>query len=196
MGCGATALVSSIFTGVERYTPYQRPPDAATLRSAIPRGLKSFVVTGNTLPAKPINDTHLVTFSFTLPGGFGYIFNEFQINLQCDRAQDFEDEGEWRLSQTSLANEGFDYRFPVPFITHSQNGTDLGVKGTRSIPGTYTRTPIVPRGTGATQTFHFSDLQAAAAAAGNIDCLCSFWEYDLEQLAWFYAHSAANVATR
>jgi len=154
------------------------------------------VVRGGVLAVKPVNDTILLTISLTLPSGFAYVLNEFHVNIQVDTASDWHGEGQWRLSQTSPANLGFDYRFPIPFILTSQNGVDLAGRGTRVDPATVTRTPIIPLQGGATQSVHFVNLAAAVQAAGTVDSVISFWEYDLNQAVYFPIHAPVGVYSR
>jgi len=148
------------------------------------------------LALKPVNDTELLSISMALPGGFGYILNELHVNIVVDRATDWEGFGHWRLSQSSRANANFDYRYPLLFSLFSQNGISNGVRGTRYGENQLTRTPIVPPSGGSTSSLHFANLNATAAAAGTVDSVISFWEYDLEQLAWYPAHAATNVIAR
>ncbi len=190
------ALVTDNKTADIAYTPYQRPPDSIALRTAIPRGLKSFVVRGAVLAAKPVNDTELLVISWTLPGGFGYVLNELHLNIVVDVADDWNNRGHLRMSQTSIANRDFDYRIPIDFLSFSQNGTTTGVRSSKVQSGTLTRVPIVPRSTGSTAQLSFTNTNAAVGAAGTVDAVISFFEYDLEQIAWFPAHIAAAVITR
>lgn len=138
----------------------------------------------------------LLAISYGLPGGFGYVMNEVQVNVVVDTASDWENVGHIRISQSSVANRNFDYRIPLDFLLFSQNGTTLGVLGTQIPSGLLTRTPIIPRSVGATQQMIFTNLADPASAAGTIDALISYWEYDLEQLAYFPAHSAINTLGR
>ncbi len=142
-----------------------------------------------------MNDTELLTISFLLAGGYGYILNEINVNIVVDVADDWDNRGHLRLSQTSPANTDFDYRVPLDFLSFSQNGLTTGVRATK-INGALPRTPIIPRSSGQTNSMHFTNLQAAVGAAGTVDALISFWEYDLEQMVYFPAHSALNVVPR
>lgn len=195
MGGSPTALVSDVHEAEVAYTPYQRPPDWQALRTAIPRGLRSFVVRGATLAAKPVNDTMLLSIALTLPGGFGYVLNELSCNIVVDTADDWDGVGHWRVSQASRALDGFDYRYPITFTNFSQNGVAKGVRGTRydNLP---IRTPILPGSTGSTQSLSFVNLAAAVGAAGTVDAMLSFWEYDLEQLQYYFVHMASGVYSR
>jgi len=133
----------------------------------------------------------------TLPAGFGYVFNEFQMSIQNGAtASDYGSVGHWRLSQSSKANTNFDYRQPFDFLNFSQDGVLDGVVGSRVPEGTFTRTPIVPPTGGATQSFSVVNLAATVAATGTIDFVASFWEYDLEQIAYFPVHSPVGVYSR
>lgn len=195
MGRGATALVSDAHTAEIAYTPYQRPPDAAALRTAIPRGLRSFVVRKAVLALKPVNDTELLSINAILAPGFGYVLNELHVNILQDRAAQFEANGMLVIADSSRALEDFDYRIPLAFENYSNNGTNTQAMGTRVPAGILPRTPVVPQ-SGSLVSMRFANLDATAAAAGTVNGLISFWEYDLEQLAWFAAHVAVSTATR
>lgn len=134
--------------------------------------------------------------NFALPGGFGYVLNEAQINVVQDVADAWEKVGHWRLSRSSTVNINFDYRIPIEIRSFSQNGTTIGVWGTIIPSGTLTRTPIIPGSAATTQSWAFANLAAPAGAAGTIDSLVSFWEYDLEQIVNYPVHSALNVVGR
>lgn len=167
------------------------------LRTAIPRGLKSFVVRDAVLAAKPVDDTELLTINFTLPAGFGYICNELHVNIETIRAIDWNAFGTFLLSSSSRANQGFDYRMLLDFAgPWSQNGTTLGGRSTDEVPANLSRVPIIPATSGAFSSLRFANLAATVAGVGNVNALVSFWEYDLEQLAWFSPHSALNVVNR
>ncbi len=142
-----------------------------------------------------MNDTELLIIQFSLPAGFGYVFNELNVNIVVDTATDWENRGVWRLDQTSSANADFNYRIPLDFLTVIANGVDAQVRTTK-INNTLTRTPIVPRASGATQQIIFSNVAAAVQAAGVVNALCSFWEFDLQQMQYFPAHTALSTTTR
>ncbi len=158
--------------------------------------MRSFVVREAVLALKPINDTELLSVSWTLPAGFGYLLAEAHLNIVQDRAADWEGEGYLLLANSSQANNNYDYKMPLQFRNMSNGGVSLDLRASRNNAGTLTRTPVVPGSLGTLTSFRFSNLSATAAAAGVVNALCSFWEYDLEQLAWFPTHSATNVVGR
>ncbi len=152
---------------------------------------------GEVLALKPVNDTELLSIAGTLNPGFGYVLAEAHCNISQDRAQDWNGFGQLRISQPSPELDGFDYRMPMQFSNYSQDGTTLGVTSTRG-GGTYSllHTPIVPPTGGSTFSMSFANLAAAAAAAGVVDAVVSFWQYDLEQLQFFPVHVATGVYSR
>lgn len=162
----------------------------------MPRGLKSFVVRDGVLALKPVNDTELLSISFTLPAGFGYVLAEVHLNIEQDRAADWESSGLLLLSNIDSAHADMSYRQPLGFVSVSNGGTALDVRATRLNSGTLSRIPIFPAQSGVFTSLRFSNLTATAAAAGNVNAVCSFWEYDLEQLVYFAAHMATNVVGR
>ena len=81
-----TALVSDAHESLDRYQPFQRPPDRVALTTAIPRGLRTFVLPGRALAAKPINDEIMLRINMTLRAGKAYVFNELQLSLVVDTA--------------------------------------------------------------------------------------------------------------
>lgn len=191
------ALVSQVIALEPRYTPYRRPPQDMLISSAVPRGLRSFVSPGIATEAKPINDDYLLSFTWTLSAGFGYIVNELHVNIVIDKASDFDAIGHWRLSGSSPANRGFDYRIPFDFDLFSQNGLTREVRSSSILSGQLTRTPIVPfQTTGSNQSISITNRVDTAQLAGTADCVISFWEYDLAQIEYYMAHSALNTLGR
>lgn len=158
--------------------------------------MKSFVVAGGTLDAKPVNDTQLLQISFTLPRGFGYVLAEIHFNINVDRAADWNEAAEFLLSNPTVATAGVDYRMPLPMTLTANDGAILGVRTALTAAGTLSRIPITPASSGSFTAIRYANLTATVQAAGTVDAVVSLWEYDLEQLAWYYAHSAANVVSR
>ncbi len=148
------------------------------------------------LALKPINDTLLLTVSWTLPPNFGYILNEMYLNIIVDKAFEWRDTGQYRLSQASSATAGASYRVPIEFALASNAAAGTTLRMTRIRAGELPRTPIVTQQVGTTAVMAFTNENANAEAAGTVDAIISYWEYDLEQLQNYPPHSAANVVTR
>ncbi len=148
------------------------------------------------LAAKPINDDERVRIDFSLPLGFAYVLAEVYANIVQDVAAAWDPFGFLELHNTSKATEGLDIRIPVPFESMSNTGAGGFNQRASNVPaGTLLRSPIcaVPSSTFKLQ---FTNQSDPAGAAGTIDALISFWEYDLEQVTWYPIHSAANVVVR
>ncbi len=152
---------------------------------------------GEVLALKPVNDTELLSISGTLNPGFGYVLVEAHCNISQDTADDWDGFGQLRISQPSTALDGFDYRMPIQFSNYSQDGVTKKIVATRG-GGTYQllHTPIVPPEGGSTFSMSFANLAAAAAAAGVVDAVVSFWQYDLAQLQYFPVHVATGTFLR
>lgn len=162
------------------YLPFERPPDRAALWSAIPRGLRGFVIPSATLTAKPVNDTETFVLSGTLGPNFAYILAEISVRLAQDRAQDWEREYSLNLQNFYQGNVALSQNWNFPFSTIGLGSLALG-NGPAAV-----RMPMAPitapRGTAGVliSITGFNDA-AAVAAAGVIACYINFWEFDLEQ---------------
>lgn len=148
------------------------------------------------MAVKPINDQYLLTVDFTLPGGFGYVLNELHLNIEVALQQNFADAVVWRLSEATPATRSMVYLHVIAFPSGGRNGVSNLVRSTVVPAGSLTRTPIIPGSTGATQALSVQNLTAAATTAGEVNAVISFWEYDLEQIAYFAPHSGLNTVPR
>ncbi len=145
---------------------------------------------------QPVNDTLLLSVGFTLPGGFGYVLNEVHMNIEVSVADDYDSEAILRLSRTSPQLGLFDYLQVMPFNLGGRNGTTRNTRATSPQVGNLTRTPIIPGSTGATSTLSCQNLQTNVGTAGTVNAVISFWEYDLEQIAYYPIHAPAGVYSR
>ncbi len=145
---------------------------------------------------KPINDDYLLTVPVVLPQGFGYVLAELNMSVVVDTAVDFQGNAVWRVSNAAQATQGFSYRYALSFQQISINGSTIGARTTRYEAGQLSRVPILPQIAGAVQSLSCSNLSDPAMAAGTCDALVSFWEYDLQQLQYYFVHSAMNVVGR
>jgi len=84
------AIVTDNLNYSASYTPFERPPEAFTLSSLVPRGLRRFFLDSAT-SAKPQTDSHSIFVTATLPDAFAYILVRFNLNLSVDRALDYQD---------------------------------------------------------------------------------------------------------
>lgn len=190
------ALVSDTHTSIERYVPYQRPAERAALRTAIPRGMKQFTVANAVLALKGSSDTELLSIAMTLPSGFGYVLAEVELNIVVDRAADWNEAAEFLIVSPTAATALVQYRLPMPMTLTGNGGTALDVRTSNIPAGTLSRLPIIPGQVGVFTQIRYANLNTTAQAAGTVSAVVSFWEYDLEQISYFEAHSAGNVLVR
>lgn len=175
------ANVSVIFQMTAQYLPFERPPDPRTLWTAIPRGLRGFVVEDGTLPLKPVNDTETLHLQATLPGNFAYVFAGMSLSLRQDRAGDWF--SKYTLSLTDYHQGSLVLRnsWNFEFTTSANLPVDRKCDG-----GGPDRVPRQPMWAGrgssgisiAIDTFNAT---ATVATSGFVNCFINFWEFDLEQ---------------
>lgn len=168
------------------YLPYERPPQPLTLWSAIPRGLQSFVVDGQLLDVKALNDEALLNLTATLPPNFGYVLMDMQVTIAQNRAFDWTNELLLNLQNFYRAPEDLSLAlslnwgedFPV-------GGQDLttrsgGARGQLQGPAF----PIIgtPGTTGVLINISMFNNVANATTAGTVNAYIAFWVFDLEQV--------------
>ena len=169
------------------YLPYERPSDPATLWTAIPRGLRGFIVELGILAAKPVNDTETLALTATLPANFAYVMAEISLRLSQDVASDWQASYTLNLQNWYQGFLGVSTNWNI-FFDNNSGGT--GAPDTRGNPF---RQPVIPtqpmwapKGTsGILINITTKNLQAAVGAAGTISAYINFWEFDLEQVKKF-----------
>jgi len=196
------ALVTQTIAADQLYVPYERPPQALTLWSAIPRGI--FTLSSNAgLTTKPINDDFTVIINGTLPPNYGYVFESIHFSIQQDVA------GSW--GATVLLNlQNFFRGLPVginanlvfPFVNTDRSGTTSCIAfnsgssgvGTSDVP---TFPLVAPEGTsGVLTSFSGFNNQNPASSGGTLHYWLSFWQFDLEQIRKYPINSPLPVQAR
>jgi len=192
------SVVAVVIPMEPTYLAYERPPDASTLWSAIPRGLRGFVVGTGILAAKPLNDTETLSLTGTLPANFAYIFSDISLRLSQDKAYKWG--AEYTLSLQSyyqgmtavISNWNFDF-------AREEDRTTAGTRGGGAQAGySYPKNIIwAPRGSsGILINIHNANLNSEEALAGTVSCYINFWEFDLEQARKFPLNSPFPVHSR
>lgn len=188
------ALVTTTIDAIGRYTPYQRPPDEAVLRTAIPRGLRYFTVTSVTLDAKPINDTQLLIVTGELPSAYAYVMADLMLSVTVNTASTWERECRLNLTNWLPGAPGIDgdWMFKVQ---------DMGGDGRLVLQPESVELPRFPlRRSQELSPVSFSvitrTVAAPASTAGTVRSYISFYEYDLAQIQYFPANFAPSVQIR
>ncbi len=148
------------------------------------------------MAAKPVNDTILLSISFTLPGGFAFVIADLEFNIVVDTASDWNANAQWLVAAPTPQTLLVDFRTPIAMDLTANSGTANGVRAARVSAGVLNRAPILPGQSGTFTSLRYTNLAAAAGAAGTVDAAVSFWEYDLEQISYYPVHSAASMYAR
>ncbi len=178
------ATVTTAIAMSNSYVPFERPPQNLTLWSAIPRGIQTFIVATGTLDAKPINDDQVLSLTAILPPNFGYVFADFALQINQDRALDWD-------NFASLNLQNF-YRAPLVLSVALQMTVTLDfpvtgllgdVRSSAEKPSAFGFPIIGSQGTTGVQvSITAANDNNTAALAGTVNSYVSFWQFDLEQV--------------
>jgi len=192
------ALVIQNEAMVGSYIPYERPPQPITLWSAIPRGLQSFVVDGQSLDLILINNDALLNLTATLPPNFGYVMQDAGLTLSMEQAGSAWD------NNYNLNLQNF-YRAPGQSLGFAGNWVQdmVDTAQDRSTKNSSNRQPwpafpmIGTEGTTGIQIVMstFNNAQTARSA-GTINAFIAFWQFDLEQIRKFPINSPIPTHAR
>lgn len=169
------------FTG--SYQPFERPPQAISLWSAIPRGLQSFSVDTQLLDAKPINDIQLLTITATIPPNFGYVFADVALTISQDVADAWDPAFILNLQNFYRAPQTVSLGLSISAMLPSIAGGFGTVRATAEKTGAFSF-PIVgvKDTTGIQINLQATNQAAPAGAIGTVNAYISFWQFDLEQI--------------
>lgn len=192
-----TLIQNEILEG--SYVPYERPPQAQTLWSAIPRGLQSFVAANATLDAKGAGDIMLLNLKATLPPNFAYVLADIHCAIAQDEADDWDTVGTlnlqnyYRAPQSVAMSSTFMFGFEVGtflnttrVMTNSERSSKLPAFPIIGTPGT----------SGALINVLLGNGSGNATTAGAVNAFISFWQFDLEQVRKFPINTPIPVSSR
>jgi len=171
------------------YRPFERLPDPAMLWTAVPRGLRGFIVNTALLDLKPINDQQLLTLSATLPNGFAYVFAGVHLGIAQNRAGDWNDNYTLNLQNWYQGELALSSSWIMPWLDGLVGGTGPPVEKNTSAHSmdSLPKAPMyAPTGVaGILISIQAENQQATAATAGTVNAYINFWEFDLEQARKF-----------
>lgn len=175
------AIVTTTIEMTPTYRPFERPPDAAALWTAIPRGLRGFVVENAVLDAKPLNDDQQLILTGVLPSNFAYIFAEISLRLLVDVAAAWDTEYTLILQDFYQGRPDLIGQWNFDFASSNLQSTARG-QGHTAVQQVPKQPMWNPRDTPGIDinisTFNGTD---PVGAAGNVWAFINFWEFDLEQ---------------
>ncbi len=196
------AIVDTIPTLTLVRQPFERPPQEQTLWGFIPRGFLHFSLENGTLDEKPVNDQQHLRISGVLPAGFAYQFVQVGMTITQDRAVDWTNRSVMRLvNWTPGAPHGAHMTFGLEFA--NEFGDAAAVTPVRVVRGMGESRTIIGQQIlfqPGRDAISFSMLAvneiATVAAAGTVDFIASFLEFDLSQAVRFGLQSPVPVRTR
>ena len=198
------AIVDTIPTLAITRQPFETPPQVRTMWGAIPRGFVHFALDGVELDAKPINDDQHLRISGVLPAGFAYQFMQIGMTIEQDVAASWNVRPIMRMvNWTPNVSAGVHLVFA---LESSFEFADAGaVSAVEVMRGSIGMAGSFPLG----HQIVFSVARAAisfsllavnesdpAGAAGTIDFLASFLEYDLTQATRFGIQTPVPINLR
>jgi len=195
------ALVTDTIATVQSKTVLTKPPDFARQYTALPRALVNFTLQEEAISAKPINDDYELRLTITLDPTFAYRFVDFAANVVQDTAADWVNRGYLEV-ENGIRN--------LPALTRMRHAVALEknlIEFTSEVEmwvARYISAQSMPRYILQAQdprlpiqfSFNTANTADPAAAAGTVDCLFAFYEYEIEQAQYVAMHYAETVYDR
>ncbi len=183
------------------YVPYERPPQPATLWSAIPRGLQSFLVPAAALDAKILNDDMILTLTATLPPNFAYVMTrDMMISISQDQANDWNAIILFNLQNYYRTTLNDAVALSGTWTAQIRSNEDANTRAltAQDSYGGWPSLPIIgAQGTSGIQiAITLTNFANAATTAGTIDAAISFWQFDLEQVRKYPINSPIPTHAR
>lgn len=189
------AVVADTIAMVPTYLPYERFPDPQMLWSAVPRGLRGFIVDDVAISAKPNGDQQTLLLTGTMPIGFAYVFSEINLMVDQDVAAAWSDRYSVTLTgfHQGVLEMSWKFAFAVQGIFPQVRKANADLS-TDQLP----RAPMWSRvaGSGIGIKIQSFNSGVPVGTAGTCSAYISFWEFDLEQARKFPLNSPMPVHIR
>ncbi len=178
------AIVADQFVSLFSRTTFRKLPDAQRNLTSSPRAMVNFHVDAGVLSAKPLNDDQTVAISVDLPLEFCYRMLDVNVVFRQDVASS------WNARPFIEVTNGVrglplgnDQAWPL-VMEAGQTGASGGSiemvrPNVRGLPQMIFQTVFA--GVAPVLTFRAANNQDPAGAAGTIDFLLTFLEYEVEQ---------------
>ena len=197
------AIVDTIPTLVITRQPFETPPQIRTMWGMIPRGMLHFALDGAVLDAKPINDDQHLRISGVLPGGFAYQFVQIGMTIEQDVASSWDARPimrmvNWTPGATAGVHLVFVFEDADEFADASAVSPVTVLRGLGEAGSHPLGHQLIFRQDQASISFSLLAVNETdpAAAAGTIDFLATFWEFDLSQAVRYGAQTPMPVVMR
>ncbi len=189
------ATITDVFVSTNSRTVLTKPPDSVRQFSPWPRAIVNATVFNGAVSAKPVNDLLEMQIRVDLDPKFAYRFFDFDINLIQDTAFDWETNAFIEVVdgvRSVAAGNARRHRVQLLEITDSVATGQMWVSNGAAFTGPRY---IIQATEGNAIFFNFFavNLNVAVGAAGSLNSLFRFWEYEIEQAEWFALHYAQMV---
>ncbi len=193
------AVVTTALTATPFRTVIEKPPDMVREGTAIPRALVNFALQEATLTAKPVNDSQELIITCVLNPSFAYRLVDFTCSAIQDVANDWRSRGYLEVTNAirGIPLTSQTMRHSVNLEDSQRNVSAIEMWIARAGRGdSFPAYIIQPAGGVVGFTFNANNQTAAVGAAGTIDFLASFLEYDIAQAYRYLLHSPQLVYER
>ncbi len=197
------AIVDDTPTLVITRQPFETPPQVRTMWSLIPRGFLHFALDGVVLQAKPINDDQHLRISGVLPQGFAYQFVQIGMTIEQDVASSWDARPVMRIvNWTPGVAHGAHMVFVLEDADEFADASAVspitvmrGIGEAGSHPMGHQIMFQPGRGQMSFSLLAVNETDPAGAA-GTVDFLASFLEYDLTQAVRYGLQTPSQVTLR
>jgi len=190
------AIVTDNLSYESSYTPFERPPEAVTLNSLIPRGMRRFFFS-NDISAKPVNDQIIFYLTATLPDAFAYVMTGFTMKLEAARANDWATTALLRMFNHIPGQPlGNQQTITVDMLYHNPSSL-LPSRTASDVDLSQLVGPFWSTHAGSVSfRVEMSNIVATVDAAGFLFSHVDFLEYDLVQAQRYFMNSPISVLQR
>ncbi len=194
------AVVLDEFTAAISRTVFTKPPDTARQYSALPRAIVNYTIQDGAISAKPVNDTQELEIECILDPTFAYRLVDVTVDLVQDVANNWTNRPYLELTNL-IRNLPVGQRQRHPLALEDTTRVPTPVEMWIAIGGRQDRLPTyilqsVLAGFGPEFDFHATNQNVAVGAAGVLNCLFTFYEYEIEQAEYIALHYAAMTYAR
>ncbi len=197
------AVVTQVIAPARSYSPFEGMSEAQRLASAVPRGLIRFdTVVGQTITAKPINDSYDLQVTCSLPDGFAYILSGLSFQVAVDTISDYDDTCQGRIFNglPTAAPGGAEHAiFDMTEVASTVALRPMRILSYgRGTLATWFHHPFTRNlaGTGLSFLINYHNSAAPAAATGLVSFHLSIYQYELNQLVRFPLNYPTPVGSR
>ncbi len=188
------AVVTDVFVSTISRTVMVKPPDAVRQFTPFPRAIINAHVFNGVVSVKPVNDQQEMQIGVVLDPKFAYRLMDVNIHLIQDVAFDWNTLGFVEVVDGIRdLTDGAVERHAIAKV----NVTDSTATGEMWVSSSTERMPryILQSVRGRTIFFNFfaTNQNAAVGAAGSLNSLFRFFEYEIEQAEYFALHYATLV---